>query len=478
MAKRNETAALLGALLITVGVLVGFGWWAYRQFGSQLTGVNGAPPIAPNGESIPAEDLSGNDGAGASRISAGDQLLVAESATPNETQAIAAVQAGDYDTAVTALTQHLQENRNDPEARIFLNNVEIGSQSAYTIAVAAPVATAVNPANEILRGVAQAQTQINQAGGINGTPLKVAIASDDDNPQIASQVAQTLASNPFFLGVIGHFGSDTSIAASEVYSRSRLAMISPTSTSVQLSNVAEEVLRTVPSDRFTATTLSRYAVANLSDANAAVFFNSNSGYSESLKSEFITAIYSDGGQVLTEFDVAQSGFDASTAVSQAIQQGATILVLLTNTSTLEQALQVIQLNQQRLPLLGGDSLYNPQVLEVGGRNAVDMVVAVPWVLDDNTEAEFVQTSRELWGGDVNWRTAMAYDATIALAEALRTNPTRAGVVEALNTPGFQVDGATGTVQFLPSGDRNRAMQLVQVEPGDTTSFGYQFTAIE
>ena len=280
-------------------------------------------------------------------------MLVAEPATPAKTQAAQALQASDFDTAVAVLTQHLEQNSNDPEARILLNNAEIGDQPAYTIAVAAPVATAVNPAKEILRGVAQAQTRINQSGGINGTPLKVAIASDDDNPQTATPVAQALADNPDILGVVGHFGSDTSIAASEVYDQAGLAMISPTSTSVQLSNAAEKVFRTVPSDRFTATTLSRYAVDTFAPANIVVFFNGNSGYSESLKSEFTTAIYSDGGQVLAEFDVSAPGFNALTAVSQAIQQGATALVLMTNTSTLDQALQVIQVNQQRLALLGG-----------------------------------------------------------------------------------------------------------------------------
>lgn len=476
MAKRNEITALFGALLITGGVLGGAGWWAYRQFGPSLNG--DTPPTATNG-TVPGNSGSGNGGGTVqSRISTGETLLVAEPATPAKTQAANALQSGDFATAVAALTQHLEQTPNDPEARILLNNAEIGNQPAYTIAVAAPVATAVNPAKEILRGVAQAQTRINQAGGINGTPLKVAIASDDDNPQTATQVAQALADNPDILGVVGHFGSDTSIAAAEVYDQAGLAMISPTSTSVQLANAAEEVFRTVPSDRFTATTLSRYVVNTLNPANVVVFFNSNSGYSQSLKSEFTTAIYSDGGQVLAEFDVSDPGFDASTAVSQAIQQGATGLVLLTNTDTLDQALQVIQANQQRLALLGGDSLYNPQVLEVGGSNAVGMVVAVPWILGNNTQADFVQTSRQLWGGDVNWRTAMAYDATITLAEALRNDPTRAGVVNTLKTPGFQVDGATGTVQFLPSGDRNQAMQVVEVEPGGGTSFGYQFTAIE
>jgi len=35
------------------------------------------------------------------------------------------------------------------------------------------------------------------------------------------------------------------------------------------------------------------------------------------------------------------------------------------------------------------------------------------------------------------------------------------VVDTRKTPGFQVDGATGTVQFLPSCDRDQARQLVE-----------------
>lgn len=474
MAKRNELPALLGALLITSGLLGGLGWWAYRQFGGSLSTDNQSPtPTQVNGGAVPSEG-TGPGSTATTRISLGEALLVAEPASPTKQQAVEAFQAGDWETAVATLTQYLEQNRNDPEARILLNNAAIGDQSAYTIAVAAPVATAVNPAKEILRGVAQAQTQINQTGGINGTPLRVAIASDDDNPQTAAQVAQALANNPDILGVVGHFGSDTSLAAGAVYDQAGLAMISPTSTSVQLSNVAEEVFRTVPSDRFTATSLSRYAVSTLAPADVVVLFNGNSSYSESLKSEFTTAIYTDGGQVLAELDVSAPDFNAATAVSQAIQQGATALVLLTNTSTLAQALQVIQANQQRLALLGGDSLYNPQVLEIGGNDAIDMVVAVPWILGDNAPSEFAQTARQLWGGDVNWRTAMAYDATLVFAAALRRAPTRSGVVMTLKAPDFQVDGATGSVQFLPSGDRNQAMQLVEVVPSDRTSFGYQF----
>lgn len=67
-------------------------------------------------------------------------------------------------------------NRNDPEARIFLNNARIGKQKSYTIATSVPIGTDPNESLEILRGVAQAQNEINASGGIKGVPLKVAIA--------------------------------------------------------------------------------------------------------------------------------------------------------------------------------------------------------------------------------------------------------------------------------------------------------------
>ena len=66
-------------------------------------------------------------------------------------------------------------------------------------------------------------------------------------------------------------------------------MVSPTSTSVQLSSLGNAVYRTVPSDRFTASALSRYMLTTLQKQNAAVYYNSESSYSKSLKEEFTTS---------------------------------------------------------------------------------------------------------------------------------------------------------------------------------------------
>jgi branched-chain amino acid transport system substrate-binding protein len=287
-------------------------------------------------------------------------------------------------------------------------------------------------------------------------------------------VATALVQDASVLGVVGHFGSDATFAAGAVYQKGGLVMISPTSTSVQISSLGNAVYRTVPSDRFTASALSRYMLNNLQKQNAAVYFNSESSYSKSLKEEFTTALTSDGGSVVAEYDLASPAFRAAESVDQATKQGAQVLVLAANNATLNSALQVVTANRQRLQILGGDGLYGSELLKTGGAAAEGMVVAVPWVLLTNPNSPFAQESRKLWGGDVNWRTAMAYDAAMTLVAGLKNGDSRQGLLDALAQPGFSMNGATGVVKFLPSGDRNQPMQLVKVEAGGRSGYGFDF----
>lgn len=463
MTQKNETPVLVLSLLMTLGLIGGGAWWLMRGMGNRPDG--GIPGIVSTGSVGFAE-----------RWSTGAKLLGQETSA-EKLAGIQALANQDYATAISELEAALQQNRNDPEALIYLNNARIGGQQAHTLAVAVPITPLPNPSLEILRGVAQVQTEVNQAGGIEGVPLQIMIVSDDNEPAVCRQVAEGLVQNPAVLGVIGHFGSDATLAAGEVYEQGKLPLISPTSTSVQIANSGDYIFRTVPSDRFTATVLSRHLLTTLNRRNAVIYYNSTNRYSQSLKDEFTTAVTSDGGQVVAEFDLSTANFSPLDTFRQAKQQGAEAIVLATNTATLDAALQVVAVNRRELPLLGGDSVYNPKTLQVGGESAVNMVVAVPWILLSNPQSGFARTAKSLWGGDVNWRSAMAYDAAQVFVAALRQNaqnPTRQTIQQILQSPGFVADGATGSIRFLPSGDRNQAMQLVTVQPGTRSGYGYDF----
>jgi len=473
MSQKNETAVLILSLLITIG-LAGAGiWWLTSRGGINVGGLSPQNPTFPK----PPTNSSQSDQAIEQRLSAGQKVLIPEQATTTKQAAVQAIASGNYNAAISDLQASLKTNRNDPEALIYLNNARIGDRKSYTIAAAVPIGGDINAALEILRGVAQAQNEINQRGGVSGTPLKVLIAKDDNNQEMAAQIATALANNSEIIGVIGHFGSDTTLAASKIYQQKQLVAISPTSTSVQLSGSAKNTFRTVPSDRFAANALSRYMVGKLQKQKAAVFFNSASSYSKSLKDEFTTAVYGDGGQIVSEFDFAKGNFNAADSVKSAIAQGAEVILLASDSTTIDQALQVVQVNAKRLPLLAGDGAYTAKTLQIGGAGATDMVLAVPWHILADPQSNFPQTSKQLWNAEVSWRTALAYDAAIALIAGLERNPTRTGIQQALSASDFSAKGASGPIRFLPSGDRNRAVQLVTVKPGNRTSYGYEFVPI-
>lgn len=467
MTQKKETTVLLLSLLITCAAITGGFWWLNRGQGFKFFSASDRSKTAiSNARSI------------ASRVSSGERILIDSLISAEKQAGVEAIANGDYQQAVSQLGTSLQKKRNDPEALIYLNNARIGLGKAYSVAVSVPISTDVAASEEILRGVAQAQDEINNQGGIKGIPLKVAIANDDNDPEIAKKLAQNFAADPKILGVVGHYASDVTIATAPIYQQQGLVVISPISTSVTLSGAGDYIFRTVPSDRFAGNALVRYFLAKSTKHKAAIFYNPKSSYSSSLKNVFSTDLLSNGGEIVSEFDISNPNFNPANAVAQAINLGAEGLILLPNTGTLNQALLVAQVNNLRLPLLGGDDVYTPSTLQVGSKNVVDMVLAVPWHIQGNTNPDFTKAATQLWGGDVNWRTALAYDAVRALIAGLKNNPSRQGIQQTLSQPDFATTGASGTIRFLPSGDRNQAVQLVKVKPGNRSGFGYDFVPIE
>jgi branched-chain amino acid transport system substrate-binding protein len=465
MSQKNETAVLTLALLLTVGIVGSGVWWFTNGSGAKIG--NTLIPGSEAGKNPSLQD----------RISFGDKTLTPGAVSAAKKEGVQAIAAKSYDKAIANFTDSLKLNRNDPEALIFLNNARIKSSKSYTIVASVPLGTDPNASLEILRGIAQAQNEINTSGGVKGVFLRVGIANDDDNPEISKQIASSLVSNSEVLGVVGPVTSDSTLAAGTIYNSGQLVAISPTSTSVKISNFSRYVFRTVPSDFMAARSLANYMVRTLQKKNAVVFFNSQSNYSQSLKSEFVSSVSLEGGQVSSEFDLSKADFSAAKSVEQATKQGAEALMLAANTETLDKALQVIEINQKKLTLLAGDDVYTAKTLEIGREQAVGMVLAVPWHIDGDRKSDFPQKSRQLWGGDVSWRSALSYDATVALIAALERNPTRSGVQQALASSDFSASGASGTIRFLASGDRNAPVQLVKIVPGSRSRTGYDFEPV-
>lgn len=420
------------------------------------------------------------------RLSSGEEILINTSSQntaflEHKQQGTSAIANGNYSEAVQQFEAALQEKRNSPETLIYLNNARIGNQKALKVAVTVPVGTdTVLFALEMLRGYAQAQQEINAAGGVNGQPIKLVIADDDDNAQVATRIAEKLVVQKDILAVSGHWSSTTTLAVAPVYDENELVLVNPVSTSTQISGASDYVFRTIPSNFIVGANMANYALNNLQAQSIAIFYDSNSGYSLSLRRELKTSLSTRGGSVAAEFDLGGDGFLPQQRLNDAKQQGAEAMVLIPSPKTVDRALQVVNVNDRDLPLIGDiGNLYGVKTLQVGGEDAVGMAIPIPWHIQKPGSQEFVQTSRQLWGGDVNWATVMAYDAMSAIAQALEQNPSRQGVQQALSSSGFSAPGVVQPVKFLPSGDRDGALMMVEVQPANPSrsGTGYDFVPI-
>lgn len=428
-------------------------------------------PTSPNNATNPTN----NPADAASAMSWGDRVLFTDAPNADLQAGAVAFASGDYATAVSKFKAARQAVRNDPEALIYLNNAQIGQQPALGIAAVVPIGDTPNAARELLRGVAQAQSDAIAAG----TPIKVMIADDRNDPDRAKAIATALVQNADIVGVIGHGTSTTTLAAAPIYQQGQLPMIAPTSTTTELASLPREggnyIFRVIPSDQFTGTALVRHLLS-AGKNKPVVFYNSQSSYSTSLKDAMVTTLGLEGGQVAKLVDLSQGNPPAELPGS-----GADALVLLPDSSTFDQAIAVAQANQNQLPIWAGDAFYRIEALQKGGASLTGAVIAVPWH-PQQADAAFVNASTSLWGGDINWRTALSYDAFQALQAAQsigKVTPTmgtqgRQALDQALAAQNFTAKGTTGAISFLPSGDRNGSVLLVKVQPGSRSGTGFDF----
>jgi branched-chain amino acid transport system substrate-binding protein len=467
MTQKNETKILVLSLLVTA-VLLGTGFWLFNNH-------SGVKSVNSKNDNPAASESGKLEG----RVSSGDKILIGAEINPSKQAGVAAFAKKDFPAAKTQFQESLKQNRNDPEALIYLNNASVANSNPLKIAVSVPIGSNLNIAKEILRGVAQAQDEINKSGGINGTPLVVAIANDDNDAEIAKQVADKFVKDPSFLAVVGHNASNASITAAPVYQQGKLVMISPTSFSNQLSGIGSYIFRSVTNVRFVADPLSKYAAKTGNINNIAVCFDASAPDNTSFKDEFILALLAEKGKVVNiKCDLSADNFDPKTAVSQAISNGADSLLLAPHVDKINRAIEVAQANNGRLKLLGSPTLYTIQTLQQGKSAVNGMVLAVTWHPKAIPGNSFAENAVKLWGGDVGWRSATAYDATEAIITGLKQNKTREGLQQALSNQVFSADGATGAVQFLPSGDRKGTAILVQVQPGQISKTGFDFTPLK
>ncbi|MCP2730090.1 AAA-like domain-containing protein [Limnofasciculus baicalensis] len=414
-------------------------------------------------------------------FSEGNRTLFKEIENANRDEGIEAFKKKDYSTASEYFKKAIKADSQDPEVQIYANNAAVLNQEklggkdkpSVTLAVVVPLDIKNEVAAEMLRGVAQAQTNFNETS--KSRFLKIVIAKDDNDPKKAKQVAQKLIKKLAIIGVIGHNTSKVTEAALPEYEKGSIAIISPTSTSTSLEN--NVFFRTVPNNDEIAKTLATYAIKN-NYKQVGICNNPNNTYSADITDAFEKHFELQGGSIVGEqIDLTYPGLDASGVVAKMLDNQANASILFPNTESISVVVEIAsaqnKLSQQgtkKLPLLGGDSLYNSNIFNSGGEPVEGLVLAVPWFPDETNSKAFAKKAEERWKGKVSWRTAASYDATQAFIQAmpLSGKPTRENILKNLKSIKLEPDETSGKpLKFDNQGERKGQQPvLVKVVGGN------------
>jgi len=467
-------------------------------------------PIISPGRTLPTPSADG--------VSPGEKLLVQTSALWSKQRGINEFADGNYPEALKLLKQSWREDRRDPETLIYINNALLKAINAeyYTIAIVVPIRRNqdgsilnANLAEELLRGIAQAQTEVNlgllaanennkdfpgqgflEPKAIKGKGLKVIIADDGNIKSYAVQRANYLVTQPDILAVIGHYTSDMTVETVDIYNRNKLVAISPGSTTEELTRKPRKYFfRTAPTTSIEAESLVNQLLV-VGEKKAAVFYNPNSPFTASLWEEFKKQFEAQGGEtfrISNYYDLSKNNFNAEAAIKEVEKGGKTALLVIPDgqvTDSLENALKMIKANNDRNWVVGPWTLYDPGTLELAKdlKSVEKLGISVFWHPLTSFDKKFPQNVEKLWGGPVNTRAALTYDAARTLIKALemQPEPSREGMQKTLADPNFKAEGATGIIEF-DSKTRNRKNPpklLVHIVPCSKEKFGFTFVPIE
>ncbi|MDB9474757.1 AAA-like domain-containing protein [Dolichospermum circinale] len=368
---------------------------------------------------------------------------------------------GDYQNAEKFFYLAKEANPNDPIPQIYLNNTkarlasQAGKGKALKLAVVAGIDFYKFTAEEIFRGVADAQDEFNKSGGKNGRLLEIVIANDGNEPQISKKLAEKLVSESDILGIIGHHASESSEVAIPIYRRKGLAIVSPSSSSHKLKD--DVFFRVIQTTTEAAKLYAKYIKNTLHSDSIAIFYDQKSVYGQSLQEDFIKAFDDLGGKVdinnTSVFDREQtSPTDIDAEINNIISNQIKTVFLISGVKTISglrafaRASQekTKKLNIENLNIIFPMSVFEQLTLDIGGDAVEGASLSTPCV---NKTSLYMKGAIKRWQQkNIYWRTMTGYDATQAFIGAINKSsnePTRSEILKNLKTLTLPVEKTSG-----------------------------------
>jgi len=351
--------------------------------------------------------------------------------------------------------------------------------AADSIKIAVPAAftgSAAGYGENIKAGVNMKVEEINAAGGVNGKKIEIVYFDDQCEPREAATVSTSIVNDPDIVGIVGHLCSSAHLAALPAYVREGVASITPTATSVAITEKNKDEdgkiwsFRSVYRDDFQGKFLADYMDKVMGLKKVAIFYENND-YGIGLKEAFVKEATKLGLTIVGEEAYKKGDQDYTPQLTKLKATGPQGLFIAGYYQ--EGALiadQAAKLGMD-LPKFGADGFDNADYIKLGGKATDKTFLTAPFLAETaGPEAKkFIDAFKAKYNRDVDWMSANAYDAAAILIEAIaKAGPDRAKIrdyLAGMTTPEKGYKGITGNNYFDASGDCLKPAFVKEVKDG-------------
>ena len=321
----------------------------------------------------------------------------------------------------------------------------------------------------IQHSVELAVKQANASKAIPGWTLKVEAKDDEAKPDVGKNAATAFASEPNVAGVVGNLNSSVAQSTQPVLATAKIVQVSPANTNPTLTQGADfktapkrtydTYFRTCTTDAVQGPFAARYLfkagikkVATVHDKKA---------YGQGLVQAFTGEFTKLGGTVVDAETINPDDSNYQAVISKmkpaapgAVYYGGEY----PQAGPLSQQMKAAGLN---VPLMGGDGIYDPKFIVLGGASSAgdlatsvgaptDQLAAGKTFLADYAAAGYKEPAAAYGAYSFDAANAIINALKVSLKDAKDVTSARQATIDALGKVSFE--GVTGKVAFDQYGD--------------------------
>jgi branched-chain amino acid transport system substrate-binding protein len=323
------------------------------------------------------------------------------------------------------------------------------NKSPYVIGAAGPWKQGYGLQN--LEGVQLAVEEINQAGGIDGHPLRVIPRDDEGDGPTAARIAQDFVTTSSISAVVGHVNSSGMLSAAPIYD-GRLAAVATSATSPDLTGISSWVFRIISSDSLNGIALANFAskFGGRTPASVAVLYENNT-YGRGLADSFRRSFH---GEILS-LDPINADLPTAEPYIAYLKTKKPKIVFIAG--RVESGLKILQEAKRQgfnATFVGGDGW---QGILADTTTSEGAYIGMSFTPEDPSPAAraFVAAFKKQFNIAPDAHAALAYDATRLIAQALKEKgPDRRAIRDYLHSLNRETayQGLTGPAFFEDTGD--------------------------